>query len=182
MDLHTSRLDLLIISQAELFALENAPTDERVFDQRTFENPFGILTRERIPHANRIADVRAHPDHLKWYYRLIVLRDSNELIGSISFHGPPDDNGMIEVGLGIAEERQGQGYASEALRGLWTWASERDDVSVLRYTVSPDNAPSQAMISHYPCEYLGQQIDDEDGPEDIFEITTKRLGEVLSQA
>ena len=182
MDLHTDRLDLLLISHDELFTLEHAPTDDLVFDHRSFTNPFGILTRERIVHSNRVADVRANPENIRWYYRLIVLRESNELIGSISFHGPPDDNGMIEVGLGIANDRTGHGYASEALRALWTWAIEQSEVSVLRYTVSPDNAPSQAMIRHYPCDYLGQQIDEEDGPEDIFEISVGRMREFLTQA
>lgn len=181
MDLHTPRLDLLLITHDELFALEQAPTDEVVFTQRSFTNPFGILTQEPIPHANRIADVRAHPDNIMWYYRLIVLRESDELIGSISFHAPPDHNGMIEVGLGITTERQGLGFATEALRGLWNWAAQRSDVSVVRYTVRPDNAPSQAIISHYPCDFLGQQIDEEDGPEDIYEIPTQRLRIFLSQ-
>lgn len=176
----TPRLDLLLISSEELSALENAPTEPDVFTARTFTNPHGILTRERIPHANRIADVRAHPENLKWYYRLIVLRESNELIGSISFHAPPNSVGMVEVGLGICEAHRGQGYASEALRGLWTWACDQQGVSVLRYTVSPENAPSQAMISHYPCDYLGQQIDEEDGPEDIYEIPVERLRPLLS--
>ena len=182
MDLHSPRLDLLLITHDELFALEHAPTDEVIFTERSFTNPFGVLTRERIPHANRIADVRANPDNIKWYYRLIVLRESDELIGSISFHGPPDGNGMIEVGLGIASERQGLGFATEALRGLWSWAAQQTDVTVVRYTVSPDNAPSQAMISRYPCDFLGQQIDEEDGPEDIYEIPTERLREFLAQA
>lgn len=181
MDLHTARLDLLLVTRDELFALEHAPTNVDVFSRRNFTNPFGILTQERIPHAQRIADVRINPDNLKWYYRLIVLRETNELIGSISFHAPPDDRGMVEIGLGVTSEYRNRGYASEALRCLWKWACEQEDVQVLRYTVSPTNAPSQAMIRHYPCDYLGQQIDDEDGPEDIYELQVARLRPLLTQ-
>jgi RimJ/RimL family protein N-acetyltransferase len=175
MDLHTSRLDLLLITAEELFGLVNTPTDDDVFRHRAFTNPHGIMTQERIPHANRIADVRENPEHIKWYYRLIVERSSNILIGSISFHAGPDDQGMLEVGLGIAEPARNNGFASEALDAMWRWAVEQPSVASLRYTVSPDNAASQAMIAHYPAEYLGQQIDDEDGPEDIYQISVDAL-------
>ena len=177
MDLHTARLELLLINAEELFGLANTPTSDDVFHGRAFTNPFGIMTHERIPHANRIADVREHPENIQWYYRLIVHRSSNELIGSISFHAAPDEQGMLEVGLGITESARGHGYASEALDALWRWAIEQPNVASLRYTVSPDNTASQAMIAHYPADYLGQQIDDEDGPEDIYQISTDTLRE-----
>ena len=175
MDLHTPRLDLLLISVEELFDLANTPTTNNVFRDREFTNPYGIMTQEQIPHANRIADVRENPDNIKWYYRLIIKRSTNELIGSISFHAAPDEQGMLEVGLGIAEPARGNGFASEALEAMWRWAIEQPGVASLRYTVSPDNAASQAIIAQYPAEYLGQQIDEEDGPEDIFQISVDVL-------
>jgi hypothetical protein len=39
--------------------------------------------------------------------------------------------------------------------------------------VAPDNLPSQAIIAKFGGESRGQQIDDEDGPEDIYEITAE---------
>jgi RimJ/RimL family protein N-acetyltransferase len=39
--------------------------------------------------------------------------------------------------------------------------------------VAPGNLPSQAIIAKFGGEYLGQQIDEEDGPEDIYEITAE---------
>ncbi len=170
MDIATQRLDLLLITTTELSELSNAPTNEPVFHNRSFTNPYGILTQERIPHANRIEDVQRNPSHIKWYYRLIVERESRTLIGSISFHAPPDINGMVEVGFGLASEYRGNGYGRETLEALWLWACQQPEVKVLRYTVSPDNRASQAIIARYPTKYLGQQIDDEDGPEDIYEI------------
>jgi RimJ/RimL family protein N-acetyltransferase len=77
---------------------------------------------------------------------------------------------MVEIGFGIASNERGNGYATEALRAMWDWASEQEGVRTLRYTVSPDNAASQAVIAKFPARHMGVQIDDEDGPEDIFEI------------
>lgn len=77
---------------------------------------------------------------------------------------------MIEIGIRIEPKFQGQGYAQEALRGMWDWVARDELANTLRYTVSPDNAPSQAIIQKFGFHLIGQQIDEEDGPEDIFEM------------
>jgi RimJ/RimL family protein N-acetyltransferase len=172
------RIDLHLLTPSELFALDEA--DDALFDRRGLKNPHGILTSENLPRANRVADVQAHPANMRWYYRLIVIRETATIVGSISFHGPPDENGMIEVGLGIAPSEQRKGFATEALTGMWTWASQQPDVNIFRYTVSPENAPSQAIIAKFPAAHTGVQIDDEDGPEDIYEMSVPAFKSWLS--
>ena len=172
------RIDLQLLTPTELFALDNA--DDSLFERRQLKNPYGILTSENLPRANRVADVQANPANMRWYYRLIVVRDSATIVGSISFHGAPDEHGMVEIGLGIAPAEQGNGYATEALIGMWDWASQQSEVHTLRYTVSPDNAPSQAIIAKFPATHMGIQIDDEDGPEDIYELSVSSFREWLA--
>jgi RimJ/RimL family protein N-acetyltransferase len=104
--------------------------------------------------------------------RFIVLTRSREIIGSTSFHGAPDADGMMEIGLGIEEQYRGQGYAKEALAGMWRWVSAFPEVKTLRYTVSPDNLPSIAVINYFGFEFMGQQMDEIDGPENIYEMST----------
>ena len=43
-------------------------------------------------------------------------------------------------------------------------------VRILRATVSPDNAPSLALIAQYPFVEVGEQWDEEDGLETIYEM------------
>jgi RimJ/RimL family protein N-acetyltransferase len=76
---------------------------------------------------------------------------------------------MIEIGLGIEPECQNQGFATEALAGMWTWGCTEPADQTLRYTVSPTNLASQRIIAKFSFPKVGQQIDDEDGPEDIYE-------------
>jgi RimJ/RimL family protein N-acetyltransferase len=78
---------------------------------------------------------------------------------------------MIEIGLGVEPEERGRGYAQEMLRGMWGWVVDQPGVRMLRYTVSPDNGPSQAIIRRFGFAHRGQQVDDEDGPEDIYELS-----------
>lgn len=160
-------IQLVPVTVQELLALETDPPGDLFLD-RGLVNPYGILTGESIPHQRRIDDVRSNPTHIRWYYRLIVV--GKTIVGSSSFHAPPDVDGMLEIGLGIAANVRGRGYATAAVIGMWDWAAEQEGVRTLRYTVSPDNAASQAIIAKFPASHMGVQIDERDGPEDIYEI------------
>lgn len=169
----TSHLELFLITHEELLELHSHPASDSTFSARTFSNPHGILTTENLPRENRVADVQAHPHHIKWYYRLIVLRETSEIIGSVSFHAPPDAAGMVEIGFGIHLDFRNRGFGKEALMAMFMWACEQPTVKTLRYTVASDNAPSQAIVQQFNFAHKGVQIDDEDGPEDIYEMSTE---------
>ena len=168
--LRSTRLDLYCFTAEELFELGH---NSQVFSNRDFENPYEVLSGEDLPRANRVKDVRETPDNIRWYFRMIVDRDRNIGVGSISFHGGPDERGMVEIGLGIAEAERGKGYASEALRAMWDWAARLPEVKFLRYTVSPENLPSVAIINKLGVPLIGEQIDEEDGLELIYEISSE---------
>jgi RimJ/RimL family protein N-acetyltransferase len=53
---------------------------------------------------------------------------------------------------------------------MWGWVVGDPLVKILRYTVSPNNAISQHIIRKFGFIHNGQQIDEEDGPEDIYEL------------
>ena len=127
------------------------------------------------PLAWRVPQVKVDPSLNKWFVRFIVLKESREVIGSTSFHGAPDGDGMIEIGLGIEPAFQGRGYAKESLQAMWRWAVNFPEVRTLRYTVSPDNLPSIAVIKYFGFDYKGQQMDEIDGPEDIYEMSAQEF-------
>lgn len=156
------RLDLHRLSVDELITTS--------FIERNFENPFGVYTGENLPRATRVADVERHPENIRWYYRILVDRERNIAVGSTSFHSAPDERGMIEIGIGIAPQTRGNGYATEAIDAMWRWACSKREVSYLRYCVSPSNAPSMAIIAKFGFRLVGEQIDDEDGVEHIYEL------------
>jgi RimJ/RimL family protein N-acetyltransferase len=51
------------------------------------------------------------------------------VLGSIGFHGPPDERGRLEASCRIHPTHQGQGFASEALGALLDWAAVRYGVT-----------------------------------------------------
>ena len=165
----TGRLELHHISVPGLIALFEEKDDHLAIAGRNFINPHQNLIASPGPLAWRVPQVKENPDTNKWFVRFIVLADSREIIGSTSFHGAPDATGMIEIGLGIEEAFQGQGFAKEALTGMWLWACEFPEVKTLRYTVSPSNTASIKVIEYFGFAFMGQQMDEIDGPENIYE-------------
>jgi [ribosomal protein S5]-alanine N-acetyltransferase len=81
-----------------------------------------------------------------------------------------DDAGMIEIGMGVEPAYRGRGFAKEQLHGMWGWVVDQPGVVTLRYTVDARNVVSQAIIRTIGFTLVGQQVDEEDGPEDIFEM------------
>lgn len=171
----TKRLSLHHISADGLIALLDEKSDFLAISERDFTNPLRVLVDNKGPLPWRVPQVKEDPSKNRWFIRFIVLKEINQVIGSISFHGVPDGAGMIEIGLGIEEPFRGHGYAQEALIGMWRWACGEEGVKVLRYTVSPDNAPSMAIIEGFGFTFKGVQIDEEDGPENIYEMSVEEF-------
>jgi RimJ/RimL family protein N-acetyltransferase/DNA-binding CsgD family transcriptional regulator len=176
----SERLELHHISVVGIIELLENKSDHSAIAGRDFSNPHKNLIENSGPLAWRVPQVKVDPALNKWFVRFIVLKESREIIGSTSFHGAPDNEGMIEIGLGIEPAFQGKGYAKESLQAMWSWAINSPEVRTLRYTVSPDNLPSIAVIKYFGFDHKGQQMDDIDGPEDIYEISavefSKRWG------
>ena len=168
----TDRLELHHIQGDHLIDLFDNRNDVLALAGADFTNPLRVLVDFQGPLAWRVPQVKADPSVNKWFVRWIVLKENREVIGSTSFHGAPDSDGMIEIGLGIETDYQNQGFAREALLSMWRWAVTFPEVLNLRYTVSPDNKASIAVIDYFGFELKGQQLDEIDGPEDIYEMST----------
>ena len=171
--IETKRLELHHLSAEAIIELFEDKSDQKALANRSITNPHRVLVDNSGPLRWRVPQVKIDPSVNKWFVRWIVLKETAEVIGSTSFHGVPDAEGMMEIGLGIEEPFQNKGYAKESLKGMWSWVSQFPEVKTLRYTVSPDNLPSIAVINYFGFEYKGQQMDDIDGPENIYEMSTK---------
>jgi [ribosomal protein S5]-alanine N-acetyltransferase len=112
-----------------------------------------------------------------WLPRAIRLRATGEMVGYIGFHTPPRPEYLksicpagVEFGYTIFPEHRRRGFAWEASHGLIRWAKITHDVKYFVVSVSPNNAASLALISRMGFRRIGSHIDEEDGPEDIFEL------------
>ncbi|MGH3357909.1 MAG: GNAT family N-acetyltransferase [Nocardioidaceae bacterium] len=113
--------------------------------------------------------LRTTPDDVRWVARVFVDH-AGTVIGHAGFHGGPDESGMVEVGYSVDTAYRGRGFAKAALAALIDWARSEPDVHTLRATVSPDNAPSLAIVCGAGLVENGEQWDERDGIELIFEM------------
>jgi len=120
----------------------------------------------------RSAQMRDDPTIQPWLGRLIVLDDDRgrRVVGSVGFHGPPDDDGRVEVGYRVEPEYRRRGVATEVVRALFDWANREHGVTRFRAATAPDNLPSQAVLARFAFRRTGRQMDDVDGVELVFEL------------
>jgi [ribosomal protein S5]-alanine N-acetyltransferase len=118
----------------------------------------------------RLDQMTSDPRSEGWITRAVVGAPESAVVGYAGFHGPPDEAGMVEIGYSVAPDYRRQGYARAMLTALVHRAATEAGVRTVRVTISPDNAASLATISGFGFVEVGEQWDDEDGLELIFEV------------
>ena len=119
----------------------------------------------------RLDQARSCPQDAPWLVRAAVREPGCVVVGHAGFHGRPDATGMVEVGYTVMPEHRGHGYAHELLAALVDDAGTLGDVRVVRATISPANAASLAVVRRAGFAHVGEQWDDQDGLELVFERT-----------
>jgi RimJ/RimL family protein N-acetyltransferase len=110
------------------------------------------------------------PASAAWVTGVIWDEQEQVAVGRAGYHGPPDDSGMVEIGYAVDPAYRRRGYARAALEALLQRAAREPQVRVVRVTISPDNAASYALASQYGFAKVGEQWDEEDGLEIIYEV------------
>jgi len=77
---------------------------------------------------------------------------------------------MVEVGYTLLPEARGNGYAIEAVRAAFDWATAVHGIRRFRASVAPDNERSLNLIGKLGFTQTGEQWDEIDGLELVFEM------------
>jgi RimJ/RimL family protein N-acetyltransferase len=118
----------------------------------------------------RINQLASDPGSAGWLTEAVVAEPEGVVVGYAGFHGPPDEAGMVEVGYSVDPAYRRQGYARTMLTELVHRSAAEAAVRTVRVTISPENAASLATISGFGFVEVGEQWDEEDGLELIFEV------------
>ncbi|MFF4895861.1 GNAT family N-acetyltransferase [Streptomyces sp. NPDC001068] len=121
----------------------------------------------------RLEQMAADPEHARWMVRHAVVGDHGLVVGHAGFHGPPDEAGMVEIGYSVAPDFRRRGYARSTLTELLRRAAAETAVTTVRAAISPDNVASLAAISGFGFVEVGEQWDEEDGRELLFEVPAR---------
>lgn len=109
------------------------------------------------------------PGSAAWVTGIVWDDRRSVSVGAAGFHGPPDSDGMVEIGYRIDPAYRRSGYARAALETLLARAAEEPDVHRVRVSIRPDNLPSSSLALQYGFRQIGEQWDDEDGLELVYE-------------
>ncbi|MFH9735046.1 GNAT family N-acetyltransferase [Streptomyces sp. NPDC017260] len=123
----------------------------------------------------RLDQMAADPGRARWMVRQAVVGDKGLVVGHAGFHGPPDEAGMVEIGYSVAPDFRRQGYARSVLIELLRRAAAESTVTTVRAAISPDNVASLATIAGFGFVEVGEQWDEEDGRELVFEVPARRV-------
>ena len=112
----------------------------------------------------------ADPGSAGWITGAVRDDGRGVTVGRAGFHGPPDAAGMVEVGYAIDPAHRRLGYARAALEILLARAAAEPEVRTVRATISPGNVASRDLVLQYGFVEVGEQEDDEDGLEVVYEV------------
>jgi RimJ/RimL family protein N-acetyltransferase len=122
----------------------------------------------------RLEQCEKDPAVAAWVTGLVRDEQRDLTVGAAGFHAPPDDSGMVEIGYGIDPEHRRQGYARAALEYLLARAAREPDVRRVRVSIRPDNLPSSRLALQYGFQQVGDQWDEEDGLELVYELDVRQ--------
>jgi RimJ/RimL family protein N-acetyltransferase len=161
------------IVQLDAAALRGLADGNQAAAERT--SPVPLSPYLAGPECRRVWEIRAaqvveNPASAAWTTGIVWDPERGLAVGRAGFHGPPDGYGMVEVGYSIDPQFRRQGYARAALRALLERAEAEPDVRTFRATISPDNVASRDLVLAHDLVEVGEQEDDEDGLEIIYEL------------
>ena len=123
----------------------------------------------------RLTQLCADPSLEPWLLRAIVLRSERTVVGRIGFHTSPNPGylrdiapGAVEFGYAVFPPWRRNGYAREACIALMRWAETEHQVRRFILSISPTNVASLGIAHQLGFIRIGEQLDDEDGIEDIY--------------
>ena len=91
-----------------------------------------------------------------------LVVEHGEVVGLCSLVRMPSDR-AIDIGYGITQARQANGYATTAVEALISWAKDDDRVDFCRAETSIHNHRSQRVLEKAGFQRVGTRHDDEDG-------------------
>ncbi|WP_239151755.1 GNAT family N-acetyltransferase [Virgisporangium aurantiacum] len=114
------------------------------------------------------------PSHAAWVTGVIWDERRHLAVGAAGFHGPPDASGLVEIGYRVDPQHRRRGYARAALEALLDRAATEPDVRRVRVSIGPGNLPSVGLALQYGFVKVGEQWDDEDGLEFVYEMVASQ--------
>ena len=145
MKLETTRLRVHTASQAEMEKIIDSQTDAEL----------------KKAYQEMLQGCLDYPEQWDWYAIWVIEEKDGTQVGDLSFKGLAAD-GSVEIGYGIDEQFQGQGYATESVKAAVLWALQLPEVVRVEAETDPDTRAAQRVLEK--CGFVPAGVDGEEGP------------------
>ena len=101
----------------------------------------------------------ARPEERQWAAVWFIERQDGSRVGDLCFKGLPPD-GCIEIGYGLFPEYWGQGYATEAVTAMVSWARTQPGVTAVEAEAEASNLASLRVLEKsgfVPTGVIGEE-------------------------
>ena len=153
---------------------------------RLYENHVEDETKEWMT-GSIYADLEETQDAISFYkycieqaqfpYVLAVeSKETRELIGDIGVNGFEGRNDAVEIGYTICKEHSGKGYATELVRAMNTFASEKLNADTIYGRVMRGNDAYVRVLIKSGYQYETEEYDTEAEARDPGMLIYKRVG------
>lgn len=102
-----------------------------------------------------LVELLAYDAELGRWVRLAIQTSERLLIGDMGFHGPPNEQGTVEIGYSVVPASRRQGYASEGVLALIAWAFDQPQVQRIIARCAPDNTASRRILEKAGLRQIG---------------------------
>jgi RimJ/RimL family protein N-acetyltransferase len=92
-----------------------------------------------------------------------LLTAQGEVVGLCGYKGPPNAEGVVEIGYAVARERRRLGYATRAVALVVEAARLDPRVSAIVAETALANLPSQKVLMSNGFADVGRSVDDDEG-------------------
>ncbi len=115
----------------------------------------------RLAYGEMLDACLRHPDQWLWYTIWMIERKDGIHVGECCFKGI-SPSGSVEIGYGVLKDYQRQGYATEAVDALVSWALLHPAVRCVEAEAEPGNLASLRVLEK--CAFLAAGINGAEGP------------------
>ncbi len=140
--LQTNRLILGCLEEHDAKAMYRYRSDPRVAMFQTWE-PRDVKEVETFISEQKSLEINKPGT---WYQLAITLKESNLLVGDCGLHFLDADGGQVELGITLAPEHQGSGFAYEALIAILDFLFDHLGKHRVIAATDPSNQAAIALL------------------------------------
>lgn len=147
MIIQTKRLELLPLNakQLELLITNLAELEKQLNFSYQAEplNGFFLTILQK-----QLEAIKKDPNNYLWLtFWLIVRKSDRTVVGSADYKNLPDSRQEVEIGYGLGNAFEKNGYMTETVEAMCRFAFEQPGVSIVIAETEADNLASQRVLS-----------------------------------